>query len=269
MINPRISVLPDPVMREANRDSLNRIPDFSDYEPGNRLTDLMREMGDPVVIHRKPWEYALCVDGLRQLGAITPNARALAVGAGYERPLFYFANCVEEMVATDLYDNPHHEGQPDMLTNPQKYAPFPYREDHLRVLQMGGDNLAFPDNHFDFVFCLSSIEHFGPRSVQKKSFQEMVRVTKPEGHVCIMTELILNDATHEEYFTLDGLEEMFLQEETAKLVGGDFDLRISQSLVENPVNLDTSKFISRSPHLVLYSGGVLWTSMSIFLQKTA
>ena len=96
----------------------------------------------------------------------------------------------------------------------------------------------------------------------------MVRVTKPGGHVCIITELILNDATHYEYFTLSEMEDMFLREKEAQLVGGEFDLRISQSLVENPVDLDTSKFITRSPHLVLYSKGVLWTSMSIFLQKT-
>jgi hypothetical protein len=59
------------------------------------------------------------------------------------------------MVATDLYDNPDHEGQPAMLTSPETFAPFEYREDHLNVLRMSGDQLDFQiassTSHFAFL----------------------------------------------------------------------------------------------------------------------
>jgi SAM-dependent methyltransferase len=268
MLDPRIAVLPDSELREVQRTSLNRIPDLGDWDAGAPLSDLMREMGESVAIHRKSWEYAVCVLGLRQLGVVSPDARALAVGAGYERPLFYFANCIDRVVATDLYDNPDHEGNPAMLTNPAAFAPFPYREDHLSVLRMSGDDLRFEDQSFDFAFCLSSIEHFGSRDVQRRSVSEIKRVLKRGGVACIITELILTRHSHEEYFSLDEIKGMFTRDAELQLVGGDFDFRISESLVRWPVDIRHSKHLRKSPHVVLRDGDMLWTSLSMFLRKS-
>lgn len=171
------------------------------------------------------------------------------------------------MVATDLYDNPLHEGTPLMLTSPQSFAPFPYREDHLQVLRMPGDQLDFKDGAFDFAFCLSSIEHFGSRDTQRRSLDEMARVVKRGGALCIITELILTDHWDREYFRWEEIEDMFLAHTKLKLIGGRPDLSISESLVKYPVDLERSKHSARSPHIVLKRGDMLWTSFSMFLER--
>ena len=170
-------------------------------------------------------------------------------------------------MATDLYESSDAEGKPEMLINPEKFAPFEYRKDHLTVLKMSGTNLLFRDNIFNFAFCLSSIEHFGSRENQKKALMEIYRILKSGGILCLATELILNNAYHHEYFTIDELDEVILNATDFKLVGGDIDYRISSSLVTNPIELDKKSNLYISPHIVLKRGDVLWTSIMLFLQK--
>jgi hypothetical protein len=111
----QVQILPGLVMRENAAYSLNRLPDISDWRIDSRFSNILGELNCGRYIHRKDWEYALCIEGLEKLGVVHPKARGLAVGAGYERPLFYFANKIEKMVATDLYENPDNEGKPAML----------------------------------------------------------------------------------------------------------------------------------------------------------
>ncbi|MFY0613141.1 MAG: class I SAM-dependent methyltransferase [Hyphomicrobiaceae bacterium] len=266
-IRPEIIVLPDNELRQMERPSLNRLPDLADWEPGTRLTDLMRELWQPICIHRKGWEYGIALEGLERLGVVNENAQALAIGAGSEPPLFYYANLIKKMVATDLYDNPDHEGTPVMLTNPDAFAPFSYRRDHLQVMAMPGDKLDFDDESFDFAFCLSSIEHFGSRDTQRRSLAETARVLKPGGIYCCITELILTEGhTHPEYFSFEEMHEIFFEPNGFKLVGGEPDYRISQSLLDYPTTIP-SEFSIRSPHIVLEQDGMKWTSFSMFLEK--
>ena len=94
----------------------------------------------------------------------------------------------------------------------------------------------------------------------------MYRVTKPGGVACIATELILNRSTHREYFALGELESVILSSTPMRLVGGDLDLRIAESLFEHPIDLACDD-LAVSPHLVLKSGAVIFTSIVLFLQK--
>ncbi len=263
----RIQVLPDREMRNVKRTSLNRICDISDWRVGDHLSEIMKALNEGVYIHRKSWEYALCIYGLEKLEMVKPFSKALAVGAGYERPLYYFSNYIDNMVATDLYNDEEHEGKPSMLFNPRLFAPFDYREDHLIVQRMDGTNLEFDDNVFNFAFSLSSIEHFGSKENSKKSIKEMTRVLLPGGVMCIATEIILNKSKHYEYFTLEEIEYYILGNSDLRLVGGDIDLRISKSLFENPIRLDVETELNVSPHIVLSDGEVVWTSIIMFLQK--
>lgn len=265
---PGIRILPDSEMRQAERPSLNRLCDISDWRVGGALSAIMKDLNEGVYVHRKSWEYALCIYGLEKLGAATPESRALSIGAGSERPLYYFANHVSEMVATDLYDNPGREGTPAMLTTPEAFRPFEYRRDRLTTLAMPGTQLIFPDASFDFAFTLSSIEHFGGKENAAKAVRELYRVLKPHGVACIATELILDGATHPEYFTMNQLRKYLLGAAPFELAGGDLDLRISRSLVRNAINLETEKDLSVSPHIVMKAQGVAWTSVMLFLRKT-
>lgn len=262
-----VPVLPALAVRQMRRTALSRMPDMSDWKVGSRFVEILHQLRERPFIHRKAWEYGICIEGLERLGVVTPDAVALSVGAGYERPLFYFANKISRMVATDLYDNPLHEGQPGMLTEPWRYAPFEYRRENLEVQKMSGDALAFGDNVFDFVFCLSSIEHFGSRDTIAKTLAEMKRVLKPGGIACIVTEVIIEGPTHGEYFTPVEIGSIFLSDMTFSLVGGEHSFVIAEELLRMPVDIRDPEDLSVSPHIVLTDGERLWTSFSMFLRK--
>lgn len=264
--HPRIQVLNDSDMRRQKRSSLNRLCDISDWHSSGLLMRYMHAMAEGPWIHRKSWEFGMCVLGLQKLGAVHPYAHALAVAAGHERPFYYFTNHIERMVATDLYDNPNHEGKAEIVEAPERFAPFAFRKDRLTVLRMNAMDLTFGDAEFDFAFCLSSIEHFGPRENTRKAMREIERVLKPGGIACIATELILNQTSHAEYFSPEEFDENILNSTSMKLVGGDFDYRISDSLVRYPIDL-LKDDLSVSPHIVLQSGEVIFTSAICFLQK--
>jgi cyclopropane fatty-acyl-phospholipid synthase-like methyltransferase len=116
-------------------------------------------------VHRKSWEWTQCLFGLDCLGGLRPEHRALGVGVGWEPLSFFLSNHVGEVVATDLYPEHGHwsdaEGNREIVADPDKFAPFPYRRDRLRFLAMDGKKLDFPDASFDLVWSCSSIEHFG------------------------------------------------------------------------------------------------------------
>lgn len=266
-IDPQIEVVQETQLRRSPPRSLNRMPRLSDWAVDSPLTRRFAELREPYTVHRKMWEYAICLEGLEAMGVVSPSATGIAVGAGSERPLFYYATKIARMVATDLYDNPTHEGTPVMLSDPASFAPFPYREDGLEVLRMSGDQLDFPDEHFDFAFCLSSIEHFGSRETQAKAFEEMARVVRPGGAVCIITELVLNGQTHHEYFKPAELQDMFLGHPKLRLEGGQPELRISDLLIACPIDVREPTDLTSAPHLVLTDGRVIWTSMSLFFRR--
>lgn len=265
--NKHVQLVKDVEMRMSERKSPNRLCDISDWKIGNELTDIMNQLAEGTYIHRKSWEYAMCISGLNKFSVVTPEARAISIGAGYERPLFFFANKIKEVVATDIYDDSHAEGNARMLTNPEEFAFFEYRKDHLTVRQMRGTNLEYSENTFDFAFTLSSIEHFGSRENSKKAMQEMFRVLKQGGVACVATEFILNNATHEEFFAFEDLEKFIIKSAPFDLVGGDLDLRISQSLFYNPIDMDQEKNFRISPHIVLKTRDVIFTSIILFFRK--
>lgn len=231
---------------------------------------VLHELGEAVRIHRKAWEMGSCIAGLQSLGAVTPDAVGLSVGAGAERALFWFANHVEKMIATDLYTSEDGWGWGrDFLRHPSKYAPFPYREDHLEVRNMSGLALEVPDGSIDFVYTLSSIEHFGGHDAAQQAMREMARITKPGGSVCVVTELLLSRAEAPELFTFPDLQRYIIEGSSLRLAEPLVDLRISNSLLQYPVNMLTESD-SVSPHIVVTGWGeskAVWTSVILFFRK--
>jgi SAM-dependent methyltransferase len=172
------------------------VADFDDPEILAMLREI--EPGRPAEQerHRKLWEYALLGLYLAEVGAITPEATALSVAAGHEAPLYWLANQIERVVATDIYGEGAFSGREadgSMLTNPAAFAPYPYREDHLEVRDMNALELDFPDESFDIVFSLSSIEHFGIPQGTQRAAREMSRVLRPGGHLVITTECLVGN----------------------------------------------------------------------------
>jgi Methyltransferase domain len=119
---------------------------------------------------------------MRRFGKLNEKSTAIGVGAGRE-VLFFIANNVNHVYATDLYDgNDWKNFAPsDFPESPKKYAPFAYKEDALTVMRMDGTNLEFPSESFDIAFSFSSIEHFGGgrnHSGGLRSLREIERVLK-------------------------------------------------------------------------------------------
>jgi SAM-dependent methyltransferase len=176
---------------------LCEIEDFQDPALRAKLREMARPQRSPAhELHRKYWEYAMLGLYLEEAGALDERARVLSVGAGSEEPLFWLANRVAEVVATDTYGTGAFagaEGSAAMLANPAGLAPYPYRRDHLEVRSMDARELQFADASFDVVYSLSSIEHFGTPADIRRAAREMARVTRPGGHLVIATEVLLSN----------------------------------------------------------------------------
>jgi hypothetical protein len=238
----------------------------------------------PNFVHRKTWEYIQCIYGLDKLGVLNENSVALGVGAGHEVLMYYFSNKVKKVVATDLYDESSiwvtnaKEGDPEILTKLDKFAPFPYQKDRLEVKRMDGRKLDFPDNSFDFIWSCSSIEHFGGHGEAAKSMREMERVLKPGGILALATEFVIEqdvipgfNSSHDHYFNLEAVYTYLIASHNLKLVQ-DVDFSIDEHFIRNYIKLPedsqsphTTK--TRKPHIVLNQEDILFTSIFLFFRK--
>ena len=235
--------------------------------------ELLLEMGivSPSLdeIHRKAFEIVQTVYGLRKLGAWRPDLRVLVVGAGHEPLLYWLANQVAEVVATDLYDGSWSrkgglEGDPQVLADQDKYAPFPYRKECLKFMQMDGRKLEFPDNSFDAVYSLSSIEHFGGHEGSAQSMTEMGRVLKPGGVAAIATEMVLNGHAHKEFFLPGEILEYVVKPAGMPLVQAP-EFKVPRVALDDPVQMWLEQ--DMTPHLVLKNLLVVYTSVMLFFRK--
>jgi SAM-dependent methyltransferase len=233
--------------------------------------DILRSLGladDKLSMHRKPYEFTQLIYGCRALGALRDEASIVSVGAGHELVLYWLANHAGRVIATDMYEgiwqaHQGREGNPDVLTAPDHYAPFPYRRERLTFLRMDGRRLAFPDGTFDIAYSLSSIEHFGGVPGAIATIREMARVLKPGGILALATEYVLEGPRH---------EETFLPGEITELVGQP-GLELVEPIDESvyrrysyaPVDLYRSPY--QTPHMVVRFNDTVFTTVMIFLRR--
>ncbi len=239
------------------------------FEPEWRT--ILGELGlDPLpqLMHRKTFEWVQTLYGMQVLGRLHESTRCLGVASGHEAVLYWLANRVGEIVGTDLFEggwsvHMAREGDPDVIVNASKYAPFAYREDHLHFMKMDARQLEFDDDRFDVVISLSSIEHFGGNEAAAQSMREMARVCRPGGLVIVATELILNDVSHAEFFSIDELLVHLVAASGMRLIQLP-EFMLPRYVLQNPsaMPLDTYRF----PHLVLDSEGCIHTSVILFFE---
>lgn len=238
------------------------LPEYSDPE----WISAAYELGLPTDgswVAKKYWEYTHLLYGLRRLGCIQPDAQALSVGCGVEPPLFYLTNHIARVVGIDLFEG----DLADVPENIGKYAPMPYREDRLKLVRMNGCKLRFPRKSFDFVFSLSSIEHFGGHKAAALAMREIARVLKPGGIAAIATEIILSDVGHPEFFRLPELREYVIHSSKLQLIE-KIDLTISDSLKEHFVHVSD---VESPLYLLIHFGETPnvapFTSVMLFMTK--
>jgi SAM-dependent methyltransferase len=232
---------------------------------------ILRGLGlsdDKLSMHRKPYEFTQLLFGCQRLGALREDSRVISIGAGHELVLYWLANHVRQMIATDMYegvwqDVQGREGDPDVINRPDDYAPFPYRRDHLTFLKMDGRQLAFQDDSFDIAYSLSSIEHFGGMSGAAATIREMGRVLRPGGILALATEYVLGGPAH---------DETFLPHQIADLIDQP-GLELVQPIDENVYRryeyaaIDLYRNPYQTPHMVVRFNDTVFTTVMVFLRK--
>lgn len=224
---------------------------------------------DKPSMHRKAYEFTQLLFGLMRLGFIRDDVRVLSVGAGHEPVLYWLANRVRHVMATDMYGGVWQsegalEGHEQVLEDPAQFAPFDYRRAHLTFLKMDGRFLAFPDATFDVVYSLSSIEHFGGFEGARLAVADMARVLKPGGVLALATEYCLSGPAHHEAFQPAEVHAL-MSEPSLRLVE-PIDERVWQRYLGQPVDLRVNPH--QTPHMVVTDGGTVFTSVFGFLQKS-
>lgn len=263
LVDPQPSAAFDPADLPLNK--VCRVADG-----GNRLWrrgyDDLGFPASPEVFHRKIWEFNQALYGLRSLRRLAPDATALGIGCGHEELMYFLANRIGKVVATDLYEGAYLGGESaaDVLAHPAKYAPFHFREDRLEVRQMNALTLQFDAGSFDFAFCLSSLEHFGSEADKLTALREMHRVLKPGGVAVLTTEVVLN--------RLGRGSQYFQRETVTRLIGaagfaldGPVDFGVEQEYSARPLALPMDAFAV--PHVVLRNFHTIYTSVALFLIK--
>jgi SAM-dependent methyltransferase len=279
------------------------VRDWSDAELVRAIAEILPERDPLTHIERKVWEFGMLALFLERTGRMSEDTEALAVGAGDERILFWLANRLGRVVATDIYgegDFAGREARPSMLDDPASHAPFPYREDRLEVRWMDARRLELPDESFDVVFSLSSFEHFGsPRDIAAAA-RELGRVLRPGGHAFIATECFvhrhpLNAAPVDfvvrlatfglkrrratprrravvvEVFTARELERLIVRPSGLELME-PLDFSLSQASWENLTRTDAQGLHPATgeywPHVLLAADRSVFTSVALPLVKS-
>jgi SAM-dependent methyltransferase len=225
-------------------------------------------------VYRKGWEWTQCVYGLRKLGMLEPHHAALGVGAGRECVIYYLADHVARVVATDLYGGTRWTAEGGMEADVEllerSKAACPPTVDFAKIAfeTQDGTNLTYDDRSFDFCWSLSSIEHFGGHPAAGQAVREMARVTRPGGIVALATELLLLDEyRHEEFFTRAEIDEWLVRAspDLELIEDIDFDALSVSYLIDSivvPAGVDRLR-----RHVVLNDGKVQWTSVMLFMRK--
>ena len=254
-----------------DKPKLNRLCYVEDWENGeikDTISSLLQYL--PEGIGRKDWEWALATIAMKRFGKLNTNSRAIGIASGYEPLVFYLANNVNHVYATDLYDNSKFSYTPsDFPENPKKYAPFPYKEDALTVLRMDATNLGFHSDMFDIAFSISSIEHFGGRnhSGALRCLKEIERVLKPGGIAVITTEYILNDKKHPEFFNRRTIYSDLINKLDKLQLVEPLDLRITTKTLDTAIGLHDTVDNTHPHHILVRYGDMLLTSILLVFQK--
>src|SRR5262249_35461729 len=223
---------------------------------------------DPARLHRKEWEFAQAVYGLRKLRCLCSDATALGLGSGTEPIVFFLAGRLRKVVATDLYagDFSAHEADPRMLRDPEAFAPFAYHRERLQVRRMDATAIDYGPEVFDLGFSLSSFEHFGSRRAQRACLREVHRGRRPGGVALLTTEVVLNAwGRHGDYFRPTELLDDLVPRAGFQLAGGGFHFATSRATLDGVVRLPHE--IDRLPHLILRRWRTYFTSGALFLEK--
>ncbi|HZP82988.1 MAG TPA: class I SAM-dependent methyltransferase [Chthonomonadaceae bacterium] len=223
---------------------------------------------------KKVWETTQVAYGLRALGFLEGDSVGLGVGCGVE-PLLYFLAChTARLYATDLYGFGWVTAPLEMLHDPARYAPYDYPRDRLTVLQMNGLGLVMPDASVDFVYSISTIEHFGGPRYALAHAREAARILKPGGVLAFSTEYVLQEGAQglspnaRDFFNRTMLDWLILNSGLERI--GPLDLTPAPELLDDPGVILLPEWTLAQAHfdrLSVRLDDTLFTDVVLFLRK--
>lgn len=219
---------------------------------------------------RKFWEYIQVYRGLRQLGLLNDESRALGLGVGRERLIYAFANVCGEVVATDLYSSQNWQTAAMPVEEVYERNPFAYRKERLVVQHMDMTRIEYPDNSFDFIWSCCSIEHVNSFKDLHQVYREIHRVLKPGGIAALTTEYNLSD--HHSYepnmlFTDRFWIEQWLTGNDPLIQGFELQDQPDLTLTDAEGNRPQPRRQSQKTSVPLYSRDFIINSVAFFLRK--
>lgn len=147
---------------------------------------------------RRLWEFAMIFHILRRDGALHPQSRGLAMGAGREHLIYAIAPRIAETVVTDLYGEDA-GWEATKTASPKQLlaekAPPGTPLDTVVAHSMDMRNITYPDEHFDFCWSTGAFEHIGRAKDFDTHLREVHRVLKPGGIYVFTTVVNFNGRT--------------------------------------------------------------------------
>ncbi|MBF2048860.1 MAG: methyltransferase domain-containing protein [Elainella sp. C42_A2020_010] len=137
---------------------------------------------------RKGWEFIQVYKGLKHLGLLKGESKAIGLGVGHEMLIYAFTNVCQHVIATDLYESENWSTASMAVQEVYDKNPFPYQRERLTVQHMDMTQIQYPDESFDFVWSCCAIEHVNNFRELHKVYQEIHRVLKPGGIAALTTE---------------------------------------------------------------------------------
>lgn len=218
---------------------------------------------------RKIWETTRLAQELEHVGVFTEGSIGLGVGVGIEPLPFFLAARGVRSIGTDLYGFGWPSAPLEMLWTPWVYAPFEYRRDLLSVMQMDGMKLLMPSDSVDFVYSISSVEHFGGLRGVQSHVAEAHRILKPGGILAFSTEICISGEPTVDWCFSNREVQLLVDESGLELVNRP--TVPEPELLEQPATLLLPSWTIADEEwgkLSIRYGGFVYTSAVVILRKS-
>lgn len=175
------------------------IPRNVDYSHPGYKSICDEKLGQPMVKHRKQWEWVYIYDALKRKGKLGPECSGLGFGCGSERLIWMLLPSGVALHCTDLPEDTARflgwfEGS--RIDALRAERPDSCSEDLLSQMKYSDvDMNAIPEallqGEYDFVWSSCSLEHLGGLDAGIKFIENSLKALKPGGIAVHTTEFNL------------------------------------------------------------------------------